>query len=304
MLIAAPSFATLLQNNYVAPIAGGIAQTITIVPGVKPVSDAVTGQPVIDPLTGLQAQARTWANYMYFTRDGRATHLQSVMLEKIHPERKVCCGAGWITDPNEVLQIGKDDVNLVWPLLYEVDGTIFKLTVTYTTDLKLSYPASVVGSQANPASRSHVEVYEWTVVNNSWTALFARLDYFSILPAGTCETFAVTPLAKAKFLTFINGYGQTFFGNYLPGIAQYLALTPANKVAAAGQFAALEAYVDSVCGTTCGGLYTTGLNAGTPAAKSPDGEFILDNPTVPAASVLLNDIWAVGKTLNVLIDVK
>jgi len=298
MLIAAPVFAqsVVISTTNVAPIVAGIAQQININPDTKLVFDSVTGQPVLDPVTGLQKKERTWANYMYWAKQGKVTHLQSVMLEKIHPERKVACGAGWNTDKNTVFQIGIQDVQVDWPLLYEVDGTEYRLTVTYTTDQRLAYPAPF---PANVASRSHVEVYKWVVVSNTWEAFYARLDFFAKLPAGTCEVFAVTPAAKAKILTYINGFGSQAFGTYVPGILQYIAMN--QKVAAATTFNALEGYIDAVCGECASGLYTAGLNAGTP---NPAAQLVLDNATVPAASLLINDLWAVGKTLNILIDAK
>jgi len=280
----------------VTPLANGIAQVLAIDPGFKPVYDLVTGQPVIDAFTGQQKLQRTWTNYMYFAKQGKVVHLQSVKLEKIIPERKVACGAGWVTSPVTVLQQDKDQIMLLWPLLYEVDGVEFRLSVTYTTDERLAYPAPF---PANVSSRIHLEVYKWTVVSNTWDAFQARLDYFARTPAGICETFVVTPLSYAKIGWFINGFGSG--ATFVPGIKFYLGASP-NPVAAAGRFAALEEYLDSVCVTSCGGLYASGINAGTPAALPPDGEAILDNPTVPADSLLLNDLWAVGKKLNILLN--
>jgi hypothetical protein len=298
LLIAVSTSVCAIQIRTItkAPVVAGIPQTVEIDPiGYSSVFDPITGQPVIDPLTGLQQLKRTWTNYMYFAgRPGHTVQVQSVTLQKIIPQRKVACGAGWTTEPTIVQQIGKDAINLSWPLLYEVDGTEIRLQVVYATDDRVAYPPSF---GPNMASRSHTETYSWIVVSNTWAAFMERLNFFAKLPAGTCETFAVTPVSYLKINQFINGYGAG--QNFQPGILQLIQMN--QTVAAAAKFGALEAYMDSVCTTTCGGLYTTGLNAGTP---DPKGEAILDNPTVPADSLLINDLWAVGKALNVLIDKK
>jgi len=300
-VIATPVLAgvMVISTTNVTPLVGGQPGVLNIGPvGETPVVDLQTGLPVVDPFTGMQKMNRTWSNYMYFygKTGAGATHFQSVKLEKIHPERKVACGAGWNTAPNTVLQQGKDEIMLLWPLLYEVDGTEFRLTITYSTDNRIAYPSPY---PANTASRIHVEVYKWIVVSNTWAAFQARLDFFAKLPAGVCETFAVTPLAYTKIGWFVNGFGSTAFGTYVPGIQFYI---PSQPVQAAQRFSALEEYIDSICAVQCSGLYASGLNVGTPSAKPGDGEAILDNPTVPAASVLLNDLWAVGKALNILWD--
>jgi len=304
LLIAVPMAANAvqIQCTTVSPIVAGIAQSLCIDPGYAPVFDQLTGQPVIDPCTGLQLQKRTWVNYMFWAKPangGYVTHLQSVSIQKCIPERKVSCLATadscWPTAAHVVTQQGIDCVNLCWPLAYEVDGVEIKLTVTYTTDVSLAYPSPLPPCK----SRIHVEVYSWIVSSNSFAAFAERLGFFEKLPAGTCETFAVTPLSGVKILQFINGYGAPQFGTFCPGIAYYLSIN--NKIAAAQKFAELEAYIDCVCKCHCDALYTSGINAGTP---DPKGEQVLDNCTVPAASLLLNDLWAVGKALNVLIDVK
>jgi hypothetical protein len=311
LVIAIPAVAQpmVISTTEVRPVIAGIAQVVDINPDTVPVFDPITGQPVIDPLTGLQAVRRTWTNYMYFA-PRLVTHLQAITLEKIVPERKVACGADWETAAHTITQQGIDDVQTKWPLLYEVDGTELRLTVTYTTDVRVGYPSPPF--PVNVASRVHVETYSWIVDSDDvvpatpgvpsslvLTSFNARLRFFSLLPAGTCETFAVTPAAVTKILTFIYGYGSPSLGDFIPGIADYLAMTPPNIVLAAQRFADLEAYIDSVCVEECDALYPEGLNAGTP---DPNAQAILDNPTVPAASLLMNDLWAAGKELGVLID--
>jgi hypothetical protein len=311
LVIAIPAVAApmVISTTQVLPVIAGIPQVVDMNPATVPVFDPITGQPVIDPLTGLQAVKRTWTSYMFFA-PRLVTHLQAITVEKIVPERKVACGAAWITAAHTVTQQGIDDVQTIWPLLYEVDGTEIRLTVTYTTDVRVGYPSPPFPT--NVASRVHVEVYKWIVNSHIFTPALpgnpsalvltsfnARLRFFSLLPAGTCETFAVTPAAVERILTFIYGYGCPCYGNFIPGIADYLAMTPPNKVLAAQRFADLEAYIDSICVTECDALYLQGPNAGTP---DPNAQAILDNPTVPAASLLLNDLWAVGKAMGILID--
>jgi hypothetical protein len=298
LLIATASSVCAIQvsSAYVAPVIGGIAQVVDLDPiGYAPQFDPITGQPIIDPLTGLQLMKRTWANYEYFAGvPGRTIQLQSVSLQKIIPARKVACGACWTGDPITVQQLGIDAVNLKWPLLYEVNGVEIRLTVTYNTSDRVAYPPSF---GPNIASRSHVEVYSWFVKSDTWAAFAERLGFFTKLPAGTCETFAVSPVAYMKIQQFINGYGAG--QNFQPGILQLISM--GKPIPAAARFSDLETYMDSVCVTTCSGLYATGVNAGTP---DPKAETILDNCTVPADSILINDLWAVGKALGILVDKK
>jgi hypothetical protein len=298
LLIATASSVCAIQikSAYVAPVIGGIAQVLDLDPiGYAPQFDPITGQPIIDPLTGLQLQKRTWSNYEYFSGvAGRTITLQSVSLQKIIPARKVACGACWTGDPVTVTQLGIDAVNLKWPLLYEVNGTEIRLTVSYNTSDRVAYPPAY---GPNVASRSHVEVYSWFVKSDTWGAFAERLNFFAKLPAGTCESLAVTPVAYMKILQFINGYGAGL--NYQPGILWLIA--NGKPIPAAAKFSDLEAYMDSVCVTSCDALYQVGVNVGTP---DPKGEAILDNCTVPADSLLINDLWAVGKALGILIDKK
>jgi len=314
VVLASSAYAAVqIKTTTVLPVVDCKPAVLDIAPATIGQVDLSTGAAIADPVTGLQKTLRTWNNYMYFaTQAGgsRVVHLQSLMLEKIHPERKVSCGAAWVTAKNTVFQQGIQDVQSVWPLLYEVDGTEIRLTVTYNTDIRVGYDPTVFGP--NTPSRSHTEVYSWIVDSHqfvgapvsslSFTSLNARLCAFSKLPAGTCEVMAITPAVLQKINTFIYGFGSTALNNYIPGIQQYLLTGNAGKPGAAQRFSDIENYIDSVCNTACeAGLYTTGVNAGTP---DPNAQFIIDNPTVPAASVLLNDVWAVGKAMGVLTDKK
>lgn len=313
---AQPAWTMEMSVVTMQPIVSGIAQVLSIDPGFKPVVDSTTGQPVMDSFSGQPKMERTWVNFMYFAQRGKVVHLQSVKLEKIIPERKVACGAGWPTSPTTVLQQGKDAIMLRWPLAYEVSGVEFRLTVIYTTDERLAYPAPF---PPNAASRSHTEVYRWFVgspistdppyyrtgnngpgdppyfMGDMWRLFIERLDYFASIPAGTCESIAVTPRAKAKILMFLYGYGSPSLGNYQPGIVDLYG--SGNMVQAAIKLAELEAYLDSVCTERCAALYVGGINSGTP---DPNAEAVLDNPTVPANSLLLNDLWTIGRELGIL----
>jgi len=308
LVLGSSAFAIQIRTTTVFPVVNCLPQFVDIAPATAPQFDLTTGLPIVDPVTGLQKTLRTWINYMWFAQPAqgsRVVHLQSVMLEKIHPERKVACGAAWNTAKNTVFQQGIQDVQTVWPLLYEVDGTEIRLTITYNTDVRIGYDPVVYGP--NAPSRSHTEVYSWIVDSHefaanplAFTSLNERLCAFSRMPAGICEVMAITPLTIQQINTYIYGFGSSALGNFQLGIIQYLAL--GNKVGAARRFSDLENYIDSICSTACeGGLYTAGANAGTP---NPNAQFVLDNTTVPAASVLLNDLWAVGKAMGILIDKK
>lgn len=313
-------------TNILYPVLGGKGLVFTLYPGDKndagadwprffsPKVDPNTGQPVVDPFDGQPAYTRNWDYYVPNANGSDVRQVpvvvQSVTLEKIIPVRK---SAGDTTPwPTTGFVQKLDGTQIVtqteypgkisdlicgeWPLLYEVDGTEFRLTIRYSTDIRV---ADKVGGAP---SKIHAVVYHWYVdshevemVNGkivSLTSLNERLAAFRHLPFSTNEVVAVTFNAQKKLNTFINGFGSMALQNWVPGFI-YLA-NSGNRSAALNKLTAAEAYIDSVSARN--GWYSSAIyafNNDTPCPTPGDGEAIVENSTRPAASMLINDLWAV-----------
>ena len=185
-----------------------------------------------------------------------------------------------------------------------MDGTEYRLTVRYSTAIKV---ADTVGGA--PA-KIHVAVYHWFVNSHvvafestsggivSLTSLNARIAAFRNLPFGTNEVVAVTFNAAKGLARYINGYGAPSLPVWTPGFIWYA--NAKNRSAAVNQLTAAEAYVDGV--SVRDGWYHNALYASnneTPCPIPGEGEAIVDNATCPAASILINDIWAVMSNAGV-----
>jgi hypothetical protein len=290
LVIAAPAFAgvwthaTVDLSPLVPCTTGGpalVPNVLCLNPGFILAVDPITGNAIIDPNTGKQRLDATFENYMSAASiPGVLVTYQSALLEKKHPVRKAACNFQWPLDP--LVQIGKDNINLCWPLLLETNGTTFALTVNYSTNK----PVSLNGMRA---SRIHTEIWVWNVKSNTWADLENRINYFSIHPAGVCELFAINSVVRDRIYWFINGAPA------LPGVNAVLGLKDLGRTTAANQkFAALEIYIDEM-----GCIDPCEYGQGQPI-KGALG--ISNNPVLPVASVLLNDVWAVGKALDILTD--
>ncbi|MCL5103426.1 MAG: hypothetical protein M1133_04850 [Armatimonadetes bacterium] len=300
MVIAAPAFAgvwvhptTPIKPLVPCTSAGGpaiVPGVLCLDPGFELVVDKLTGNPIIDPITGKQAVAATFQNYMSASKiPGVIATYQSTILEKHHPVRKAACNFQWPADPRD--QIGKDNINLCWPLLYETDGTNFVLIVNYSTNKPV-----VLNNMR--ASRIHTEVYTWEIEWNTWADLEARIAYFSIHPAGVCELFAINLPVVQRIAWFIDG-APAIPGPPAPPVINSVlgikGLITAGKYSeAAIRFGQLEAFIDEMgCIDPCD--YAQGQ-----PVKGALG--ISNNSVLPVASILLNDIWAVGKATGILTD--
>lgn len=88
-----------------------------------------------------------------------------------------------------VLQQGSANIRLWWPLMYELPGTKWTLTISYKTTLWED------GYQGNPAATTHVDVWCWTV-DATLPSLANLVDLFHELPVGSCQV----PLINGKDL--------------------------------------------------------------------------------------------------------
>jgi hypothetical protein len=326
----------MADNSTLYPAIGGVGQILTIYPGdkasaganwalfFKPVVDPNTGVQATDPFDGQPAYARNW---LYYVPNANGTSgvrqvpvlIQSVTLEKIIPIRKTAdTGNPWLPGLGKNTRVLLDGTSIVtqteypgkvsdlimgeWPLLYEVDGVEYRLTVRYSTDIRV---ADTVGGVAG---KIHVAVYHWYVNSHvvtmsgglivSLDSLNARIAAFRQLPFGTNEVVAVTFNAKKGINNFIGGYGVAGTLNWVPGFIYWA--NARNRSAAVNQLTNAEAYIDTV--SLRDGWYHNALYASnneTPCPIPGEGEAIVDNSTCPAASILINDVWAVMSNTGV-----
>jgi hypothetical protein len=278
------------------PLASGVPQFFCIPVALKGVVDA-SGNKVVDAATGCQKMEYDWTNSDFMWRKTDAYFVQSVTLEKIHSMRKGACSLIWAND--YIRQQGKEkatsSINTCWPLLYETEGTKWVLSIVYQTN-----PA-----KPNPDGRSvrvHYERYVWTV---DWKAadfseFRARLAFFSKMPAGQCELFAIPPAEVAKILGLLDAKGCKEFNTYDAGITALLATSPTDPLyqqalqKAADKAAQLESLLDAdSCIDPC-----TAAN-GQPI---PGAVGIINSDQVPAGSVLLTDFYYAANAAGLLRD--
>lgn len=301
-----PINGTPTQDGALKPIMGGTAQLFVLDPTPIPVFD-INGNVVIDRDTGLQQKYFSWARYMRWARAGHKTVLQGITLQKVHPFRKAACDFSWPVEPvynattgqtvvtqrgstknpsnpNEQLYQLWDGIQTVWPLLYEVDGTVFELTVVYST------PNDVHTDQTGgKPGKQHTDVYQWPVVWNSPAEIALRIDYFARIPGSVCEVFAIPPPVVTRILQYWQGFGSPLLGNYSPGM---FSLVTAGRISEAYVLlASLEDYIEQQgCMDICEG-----------GPGSPFAQGIVNNPSMPVASLLLNDIWAWAKAAELFV---
>jgi len=290
-------FDPVASVRLVKPILCGaspVGNVLCIDPGFKAVTlpdnnvkyDAETNKPVMMP---------TWEKYMrsknFFPTLGVV--YQSVVLVKKHCPRKAACDFQWCPDP--AAQVGmvfdplgtfvKSNINLCWPLMYETDCTSFQLIVTYATDLRIS----IAGEKPN---RIHTDVFTWQVDAKTWADFECAVSLFASLPAGQCELAQIHGLGVVdKLGWFLNGTPAQNGRVAILGIKDLIAQ---GKVVEANiRFGQLEQYIESLCWSGC-----------TDCTVQPtaDSAGIINTNCAPVASVLLNDVWAIGKALGVLVD--
>lgn len=278
------------------PLASGVPAYFCIPVAYKGVVDGA-GNKVQDPVTLCQKMEYDWTNSDFMWRKTSAYFVQSVTLEKIHAMRKGACTLVWKND--YIRQQGKElatsQINLCWPLLYETEGTQWVLTIVYQTN-----PA-----QPNPEGRSvrvHKEKYVWTV---DWKAadfseFRARLAFFSRMPAGQCELFAIPPVEVRNILWLLDSKGCKDWNSFDAGITELLKTSPTdplyaqNLQKAADKAAMLESLID---GDSCVDPCTAAAGLPIPGATG-----IVNSDQVPFGSVLLTDFYYAANAAGLLRD--
>ncbi len=105
--------------------------------------------------------------------------IKSVVLEKQTPELNQC---GDVFPARTTRQQGMANIRRWWPLMYEVPGTTWTLTIIYGT----SMPFDDDGPGPNPKGYVHTEIWRWRV-EASIQSMKDLLVLFRQLPYGTSE---------------------------------------------------------------------------------------------------------------------
>lgn len=146
------------------------ADTITSVPGIL----------CIDP--GCMA----WCNFIAAAQSGVPYTIKSTTLTKATPSFVQCgtdANGAPIFPAHVVNQQGTPNIRLWWPLMYEVPGTTFTLTILYGTGSLFDDDGR---TGPNPPAWAHVEQWVWTV-QADLESLSDLLELFHELPFGKDE---------------------------------------------------------------------------------------------------------------------
>ena len=145
------------------------ADTITAVPGIL----------CIDP--GCTA----WCNFIAAAQSDVPYTIKSTTLTKSTPSFVQCttdANGAPIFPAHVVNQQGTPNIRLWWPLMYEVPGTTYTLTILYGTGSLFDDD----GAGPNPPAWAHVEQWVWTV-GADFESLTNLLALFHELPYGKDE---------------------------------------------------------------------------------------------------------------------
>jgi len=287
MLIAAPAFAGtwVHPTTTLTAIAAGAPLSLVLNPGTADLKDGA-GKVVVDPETGKAVQQTTWKNFMAWGSSATtiATY-QWATLVKVHPPRKSACDVEWCPDP--VQQNGPEGINLSWPLVYEVDGTTWTLTVAYWTNKPVRTNAA---DTSMAPSRYHTEVWSWKVVRNTWGDMTEAVGLFRKMAVGKCELSMISSASIAdKIAWYIDGNAAPV-APLAPILGIKALITGGFHTEARARFGALESYVASLCGTGC--ATSVGECCKEPAASVVE---IVNTCDAPVVNTLVNIIWAIQK---------
>ena len=162
--------------------AGSGDDTISSVPGVFVIVPQGEGDPA-------------WANYVQAFQDQVDYTLKNVTLCKEHPDIIQCAD---VFPSGTICQQGTPNIRLTWPLMYEVPGTTWTLTILYGT----SVPYDPDGPGPDPGGYVHTEVWTWQV-DATVQSMKDLLELFHEVPFGLDEVPLVSdevlyPILQAK----------------------------------------------------------------------------------------------------------
>jgi len=152
------------------------------------VIEAVPGILAINP--GGTDPAQGWPNYVSASltsgpTDGKWT-VTNVSMRKTVPTYLCTIAIGGAA----VLQQGSANIRLWWPLMYELPGTKWVLTISYKT-----IPWDDDGAGPNLAATTHQDVWCWEV-DATLASMENLVDLFHELPVGSCQV----PIINGKDL--------------------------------------------------------------------------------------------------------
>ncbi len=121
----------------------------------------------------------TWPNYVTAALSNVSYTIKTISLTKTAP-RVVQCAT--VFPAHTVTQSGTTNIRLRWPLMYEVPGTTWTLSITYGTPDLVNLPGELPGT----LSYVHQDVWTW-VVRVTPRDMKDLLVLFHELPFGTDE---------------------------------------------------------------------------------------------------------------------
>lgn len=122
-----------------------------------------------------------WANFVGAAQAQVPYTIKNVVLCKTHPTIVQCNDV--FNSPeiiNPICQQGTPNIRLWWPLMYEIPGTTWTLTILYGT------PIAWQDAPYNPPSYVHTETWSWQV-DADLDSLQTLLHLFHELPFGLDE---------------------------------------------------------------------------------------------------------------------
>jgi len=142
-----------------------------------------TGEDVIGAVPGVLSivPGENWENFVGAAQEDPevAYTIKNVVLCKEHPSIIQCAD---VFPAGIICQQGTPNIRLWWPLMYEVPGTCWTLTILYGTGV----PYDDDGAGPNPAGYVHTEVWQWCV-DASLDSLEDLMQLFHELPFGLDE---------------------------------------------------------------------------------------------------------------------
>jgi len=165
-------------------------QTCSSVQGNKEFLGTAVGADVIKAVPGVLSivPGDAWANFV--TAAGKVAYtVTNVTLRKTVPAYECTVPVGGLS----VLQQGTANITTWWPLMYEIPGTKWTLTITYKT------PVWNDGVPGNLPATTHQDVWVWQV-GASFGSIIDLINLFSELPAGSCQVPLINNKALADAL--------------------------------------------------------------------------------------------------------
>lgn len=234
---------------------------------------AGTGTDVISAVPGVLSivPGTNWSNFVGAAQAGKAYTLKNVVLVKKTPRLNQCFD---VFPPMTIWQQGTPSIRLWWPLMFEVPGTTWELTILYGTPMAWDDD----GPGPNPPGYVHTEVWSWTV-DADLASIANLMALFHQLPFGKCEV----PLISDEEL----------YVELQALIAQIAQLASSDPIAAGLLLGEFEMKVMDNFSSACLEM--------NPAPKGDPPYFgVVNTDCYPAACKLLVDAEYVGNKLGII----